>query len=79
MVTGTSAQLNGGGMDVSVRLSDPDAKTVMKATPNVTMTVGDKSYSVYEMNPTVVPNVYRVRLTTDLVASIAKDTPINFE
>jgi hypothetical protein len=80
IVPATISQLVGAGkMDVVVQMLDPDAKTIMASTPNVKLKVGSVSYDVYEMNPTVVPNVYIVRLRAALKNSIAKDAYVTFE
>ena len=79
VVNGTVAQAVGASMFlVTVKLTDPDAKSVMVATPNVTMTVGANSYKVQEMNPTVVPGVYVASLQTALKVGAAKDAAVSF-
>jgi len=73
------AQLvSAGSMELTVKMTDPEAKSIMVATPNVTMTVNGKSYPVYEVNPTVVPDSYLVRLTKGLANSALKDTTVTF-
>jgi hypothetical protein len=80
IITASTAQLlSAGQMDVVVRMTDLDAKTVMVATPNVKINVNGVKHDVYEMNPTVVPNVYTARLRSLLNNSIAKDAPVTFE
>lgn len=79
-VNATAAQLlSAGTMDLRVTMTDADAKKVMTATPNVTVTIGSTTYPVYEMNPTVVPDVYAVRLTKLTIRHIDKDDPLTFE
>lgn len=73
------AQLvSAGSMNLTVQMTDPEAKSIMVATPNVSLILNGKLYSVYEVNPTVVPNIYSVRLTKGLVNSAEKNTLATF-
>lgn len=76
----TSAQLHSAGtMDLRVIMSDSDAKIIMAKTPNVKLTVGSQVICVYEVNPTVLVNVYAVRLYSPVKNSIAVDETLTFE
>lgn len=75
----TTQLISAGQMDVVVRMTDPDAKRVMMSTPNVRFNVNGVKYDVYEVNPTVVPDVYVARLRSSLKNSIVKDVPVTFE
>jgi hypothetical protein len=78
-MSGTSAQvLSAGGSNLTIRMTDADAKAVMVRTPNVTITLGSRTYDVYEVNPTVVPDVYNVTLRSSLLASVAKGVAVTF-
>jgi hypothetical protein len=75
-----AAQLiSAGTMDVSVTMTDVEAKKVMVSTPNVKLNVNGVKYDVYEVNPTVVPNVYLARIRSALKNSIDKGAPVSFE
>lgn len=74
-----SQLLSAGLSDLRVTMTDHDAKEVMTRTPNVSMTVGGRTYLVYEVNPTVITDVYAVRLYSPLKNSVAADTPLTFE
>jgi hypothetical protein len=80
MIQATLAQLHSASdMDLRVRMTDADAKQVMTKTPNVTMSVNGVAYKVYEVNPTVITDVYAVRLCKGLKNSGLMDTGVTFE
>jgi len=79
-IQGTASQiLSASAMDLRVTLTDADAKKIMVATPNVTMTVNGVVYKVYEVNPTVITGVYAVRLWCGLKNSVRVDAVMTFE
>jgi phage terminase large subunit-like protein len=79
-VHGTLAQVHSAGdMDLRVRLTDSDAKQVMVKTPNVIALIAGVSYPVYEVNPTVISDVYAVRLCRGLKNGAVGDTGVTFE
>lgn len=76
----TASQVSSPGtMDLRVTMSDADAKQVMTRTPSVTLTVHGVIYPVYEVNPTVVPTVYAVRLNKLTINSISMGDTLTFE
>lgn len=74
----TAQQISSGVFQLTVRLTDPDAKTIMVLAPNISMTVYGKSYPLNDMTPTVVPGVYLVNLQDALVRGLDKDTSLSF-
>lgn len=79
MFQARASQLTSAGLfEITVNMTDSDAKQVMTSTPNVTMAVGGKMYGVNEVNPRVIPNEYVVRLRTGLLNGVNKDAPVVF-
>jgi len=69
-----------GEFDLTLTFSggDADAKTIMIATPNVYILVGETKVYFYEMNPVhMVPGHYRARLQTKLPQTQSRGTALS--
>ncbi len=80
MPNATVAQNAGRGEFVfTVTLTDEDAKAIMVATPEVSITVADVAVKLYEMNPThLVPGNFTVTLQSGLPAALKKNDTVTF-
>lgn len=66
-----------GVFDVTVRLTDEDAKRIMVATPNVSITWNNKNIFLFEMNPVhLVPGQYRMNLQQGVPTTIPNGTAL---